>query len=194
MTLRRLILRLLAVAVLVTVTAIGGLGCFNWWIRNTWMPIAPLCFDGDEVVQLTEPLTPEAKELYLRYFAWTLDIFKEKDRAERATYARVVGDQAYVRTWYWLLGTPELRNLAHAWEAELYRRMDVKEESDNMCLDIVRVATINRPRHYDSEDYISESMADRLTPWTFDIWAERNGDYTWVGRQLKRIESDSPPP
>lgn len=191
---RRFILRLLAVAVLVAVTAIGGLGWFNWWIRNTWMPIAPLCFDGDETVQLTEPLTPEAKELYLRYITRMRDIFTEKDRAERATYARVVGDQAYVRTWYWLLGTPELRNLAHAWEKELYRRIDIKDDADNMCLDIVRVATINRPRHYDSEDYISESMADRLTPWTFNVWGERSGNYTWIGWQLKRIESDSSPP
>ena len=194
MTLRHLIFRLLAVAVVMTMTAIGGLGWFNWWIRNTWRPIAPLCFDGDETVQLTEPLTPEAKELYLRHITWTAEGDAEKYRKWVAPYTRVVGDQAYVRTWYWLLGTPELRNLAHAWERDLYLRMDIKDDTDNMCLDIVRVATINRPRHYDSEEYISESMADRLTPWTFDVWGERNGDYTWVGRQLKRIESDSSPP
>ena len=45
MTLRRFLRITLATAAVLAVAALGGLGWYNWWIRHTWMPIHPVCWE-----------------------------------------------------------------------------------------------------------------------------------------------------
>lgn len=182
----------MAATAVLAVAALAGLGWFNWWVRHTWRPIHPVCWDGEEYVQLSEPLTPEAHALFLRYMARTRVEDTEQRRKERATYVRVMGSQAYVRTWYWLLGGVEMNNLQGYLERDLEKMFNVKEGSAATCLGLARTATIRRSDFYATKPYISDSLSETIEPLTFGVFQERNGTYTWIGRFFQRFE-DVPP-
>lgn len=192
MSLRRFLRITLAATALLAVAALGGLGWFNWWIRHTWMPIHPVCWDGEALVQFTEPLTPEAHELFLRYVSWTRARDAEKYRAQRATYVRVIGSQAYVRTWFWLLGPVEMMNLQAYFENDLEKRFNKGEIVT--CLGLARIATIRRSDHYATEPYISDSTSEILKPFTFGVEREREGEYSLVGRLFQHFDDIPPQP
>ncbi len=192
MTLRRFLRITLATAAVLAVAALGGLGWYNWWIRHTWMPIHPVCWDGEALVQFAEPLTPEAHELFLRYVSWTRARDAEKYRAQRATYVRVIGSQAYVRTWFWLLGPVEMMNLQAYFEDDLAKMFNSGEIIT--CLGLARIATIRRSDHYATEPYISEDTAEFLSSFSFGVEREREGEYSLVGRFFQHFDDIPPQP
>lgn len=193
MTLRQSLRILMAATAVLAVAALAGLGWFNWWIRHTWMPISPVCWDGEANVQLTEPLTPEAHALFLRYLTWTREKDTEQDRKEAATYVRVIGSQAYVRTWYWLLGPVEMRNLQAYLDNDFEKMYGLAPDSIGMtCLSLARAATIRRSDFYATKPYISDDLSEAIAALAFGVFRERYGEYTWVGRFFQAFE-DVPP-
>jgi hypothetical protein len=192
MILRRILRTTLAAAAILAVAAIGGLGWFNWWIRHTWMPSHPVCWDGEALVQFTEPLTPEAHALFLQHISWTRAIDSERHRAQRAAYVRVIGSQAYVRTWYWVLGPTAMMNVQAYFENDLEKLFN--SEEIGTCLGLARIATIRRSDSYATEPYISESTSELLAPLAFGVEREREGQYSLVGRFFQHFEDIPPKP
>lgn len=194
MTMRRFLRTTLAAAAILAVAALGGLGWYNWWIRHTWMPIHPVCWDGEDYAQFTEPLTPEAHDLFLRYMAWELEEDSDADRAQRASYVRIIGSQAYVRTWYWIWGPVEMRNLQAYLNNDLERMFGWENDSIGICLDIARAATIRRSDNYATEPYISDDTAELLAFFSFGVEREREGEYSLVGRFFQHFDDIPPQP
>lgn len=194
MSMRRFLRTTLAAAAVLAVAAIGGLGWYNWWIRHTWRPIHPVCWDGEALVQFTEPLTPEAHDLFLRYVSWTRARDAENYRAQRATYVRVIGSQAYVRTWFWLLGPVEMMNVQAYLNEDLEKMFGWKKDSIGICLDIARAATIRRSDYYATEPYISDDTAEFLASFSFGVERERDGEYSLVGRLFQNFDDIPPQP
>lgn len=67
MNLKRKILFGLAAIAFLAVAAPCSLVWFNWWIRNSWTRMYPICHDGDTLVEFMEPMSDEAFEVYASY-------------------------------------------------------------------------------------------------------------------------------
>ncbi|CAA6604473.1 hypothetical protein MTBLM1_30066 [Rhodospirillaceae bacterium LM-1] len=172
----------LAAIVFLTVAAAGSLFWFNWWIRNSWVRVYPICHDGDTLVEFTEPMTDEAFELYARYML-----------LDSAEYVRVINKTVYSKRWYWLFGDGEHLQITGLVADALAKAHGQKGGRDSHCREIANNGTL-RDGWYHAEYYPPNWVRDNLLLISFGVRRERIGYYTPVGRFLKRFEiSDNEP-
>ncbi|MBF0169376.1 MAG: hypothetical protein HQL45_17350 [Alphaproteobacteria bacterium] len=174
---------LLAIALL-AVAAAGSLFWFNWWIRNSWTRIYPICHDGDTLVQFTKPLTEEAFELYASYMT----------KSNKRGYSFRVGDAIYVKRGYWLFGDGEHLQITRLMNDGLARARALKEGGGIHCSEIAELGTLSRDRWYTSEYYPPNWVRDNLERVSFHVLAERFGTYTPFGEFLRQFETTDDKP
>ncbi len=163
---------------LLAITAVSALGWFNWWLRFGWDRLYPICFDGDQYMQVTEPLTPEATRLFVG--DWSDD--------DEKSYIHINNGVFYTRNWYWLFGEPEIVQVTNAVFDEIIRSrgLDPKEP---FCGNFGEFATV-KGDYPNLEEYPSNWTQDMLMPLSFDIRRERFGDYSLVGKFYRMFEDD----
>lgn len=109
MTGNRSVRTILIATAALAVAVLAGLGWFNWWLRHAWTRIYPICH-YHETVQLIEPMTAEATDLFLHYMA-----------SRESPYIRIQQKAVYAKSWFWLFGGPEIVNVTNAVLSDLAR-------------------------------------------------------------------------
>jgi len=178
MTLKHKVFFCMAVIAFLAVAAVGSLFWFNWWIRNSWTRMYPICFDGDTLVEFTEPMTDEAFELYTSYMT----------RGRNADYSYRDSQAIYVKRWYWLFGDGEHLQITGLVNDGLAKAHGQEENRDIHCSEIARIGTPSGGRGYQSGYYPPNWVRDNLQLVSFHVLGERFGYYTPVGEFLRQFE------
>jgi hypothetical protein len=173
---RKIQLGLFATALL-AVAAAGSLFWFNWWIRNSWTQIYPLCHDGDALVEFTEPMTKEAFDLYARYML-----------LDSQAYVYVDGNLVFTKRWFWLFGDGELLQVTGLVYNGLAKGHGPKDRWEIDCSELAKKGTPSGDWTYTSSYYPPNWVRDNLQRISFDVLRERFGHYTPIGKFLKRFE------
>lgn len=178
-------LALLATALL-TVASVVWLGWYNWNIRNTWVRLYPVCRSLGTYVDMAEPLTPLANELFVTWSTSTRPHHPPEFAARTESYIRTKDGKVYSRLWHQTLAGMENRQLILYMSRELATMLG-KEDPDywSHCSKFVEIATVSRRQDYLYRTRLNETAETIWTFLSFGVDRERYGEYSWVGRLLQ---------
>lgn len=181
---RRLTLILLLVALLVP-AGVAWLAWYNWNIRNTWVRLYPVCRDGGSYLDLVEPMTPQANQMFMEWATMTSPHHRADFAAKVTGYIRAKDGKVFALLWYQTLAGMENRQLLWYMSSDLAKVLGRPAPIIwGNCRDFVDMATISRRQDYVYRNRLSENAEAFWTFLSFGVDRERFGDYSWVGKLL----------
>ncbi|MCA1909669.1 MAG: hypothetical protein LDL39_15025 [Magnetospirillum sp.] len=181
---RRLILILLLAAMLVP-AGVAWLAWYNWNIRNTWVRIYPVCYAGGTYIDLVEPMTPLANQMFVEWSTMTRPHHRPEYAVGMDKYIRVKDGKVFAPLWYQTLAGMENRQLVWYMSSELAKILGKPDPIIwGNCRDFVDMATISRRQDYVYRYRLSENAEAFWTFLSFGVDRERDGEYSWVGKLL----------
>lgn len=169
--------------VLIALAVLGGIARYNWWIRHTWVRIYPACFNGDGLVEVIEPLTPEAERMFLAIM---------QDHGSDDPNTRVYGNVVYGNMAFRLLNDGNAMQVTGIMTARLAKARGLDKEDSSLCSSFGAEATASgsqRPRQRNYFPFwfrlIGLNAMERLA-----FGAHYLEEKTAVGRYFRRFDGD----
>ena len=190
----------LLAAILLVSTCMAWLVWYNWNIRNTWVRVYPVCYAGGTYIDLVEPMTPMANQMFVEWSTMTRPHHRADFAIGMDKYIRVKDGKVFAPLWYQTLAGMENRQLIWYKSRELATVLG-KPDPDNWgdCRKFVEIATISRRQDYVYRYRLSENAEAFWTFLSFGVDRERDGEYSWVGKLLlpyakEPVLEDNEPP
>lgn len=132
----------LLAAALLAVASVAWLGWYNWKIRNTWVRLYPVCRHAGTYVDLVEPLTPLANDLFVTWSTSTRPHHPPEFAADTASHIRAKDGKVYGQLWCQTLAGMENRQLVWYMSRELATMLGKPDpEGWKHCSKFVEIAT-----------------------------------------------------